>query len=173
MNQNDHTKEALELCAHALQCVLHILGGSDETTRIDDTPEKQYSAEPENSWDVACVACGGTGKNSKGGECVACGGTGDRRKRDDEASAATSLDEASEPEAEDDPAPENDPDIPDRLDVRAVLVQVSKYGDKSMVSELLREHGDGAKSIKAVAEEHLPGLYAAAQKRLDYLRKGE
>lgn len=47
-----------------------------------EPPKKSKKLEPAKRRSIiACIACEGTGKNSKGGPCRACGGTGERQNK--------------------------------------------------------------------------------------------
>lgn len=55
---------------------------SEEVTLLDadDDPEAEEEPEEEPA-DPPCKACGGSGKNSKGGTCKPCGGTGEPKSK--------------------------------------------------------------------------------------------
>lgn len=80
------------------------------------------------------------------------------------------IDEVSEPESEaEESPPESAPvDVPDRLDVRAVLVQIQRNDSSKAVTELLKPFG--AKNLGQVKEEDLAALYQNAKEALKALR---
>lgn len=145
-----------------------IMDAADIPTRVDgDEPSYDATGPSEDASEDAstCKACGGTGEASNGSKCVPCGGSGIQGVAKEQVSE-------SEEEATDAPPDPEAATQPDRIDVRGVLVQVSKYGDKSMVPEILREYGDGAKNIRCIPEHLLSAVYTAAKGRLDELKKG-
>jgi hypothetical protein len=113
-----------------------------EPEQQDEEPEQQAN-EPEH-----CVACKGSGKNSKGGTCTPCGGTGVKG-------------------AKAKPDPELDLDTAEPItieDLRAAAVEYIGTGDGSQersvaVGDIFDEVA-GTRKLSAIDEKHYSAIMA-------------